>query len=226
MSKAKTNPHCPVRGCRTNKPHVDDPIVDGLIRVFASPANLTSCVHHAMAELRDSICRDLADGKLFAWHARLRQPEELYIRALYALFISGEKELPHILSGDMPNGLSGLYSKVNAVVFEGRGPLQVSQPGLNYGEFTPMDTLNDGAHISFKSLMTSISLAKNPNYISGYAGRYFEHLNTYCAYLNHLHGLFKAGRPKDVVLAAAINLHRPASYWEAQQKRAQGTNPS
>jgi len=225
MNKPKINRHCPVRGCRTNKPHAYDPIVNGLIREFASPAKLTSYVHHAMAELRDSICRDLADGKLFAWHARLRQPEELYIRTLYALFISGEKELHHILSGDTPNGLSGLYSKVNAVVFEGRGLLQVSQPGLNYGAFTPMGTLNDGAHVSFKSFMTCISLAGNPEYISGFAGRYFEHLNTYCTYLGHMHELFKAGKPRDVVLAAVTNLHRPASHWEAQQKRTQRTKP-
>ena len=80
-----------------------------------------------MAELRESICRDLTENKIFAWYSRLRLPEELYIRTLYALFIATDKELIHILSGATPNGLSPLYSKVNEVVFEGRGLLQVSQ---------------------------------------------------------------------------------------------------
>jgi hypothetical protein len=226
MRKAKINPQCPVRGCRTNKPHADDRVVKGLIYEFAPPDKLTFWVLHAMAELRDSICRDLADGKLFAWHARLRQPEELYIRTLYALFISGEKELHHILSGDMPNGLSGLYSKVNEVVFEGRGLLQVTQPGLNYGAFTPMDTLNEGAHVSFTELMTCIGFVRNPEYLSAdFPDKYFKHLTTYCTYLHHMHELFKAGRTKDAVLAAAINLHRPASYWEAQRERAKEQGP-
>src|SRR5216683_2951661 len=102
--KSRVNPHCPVPGCKTDKPHADDPIMEGLIHEFAPPDKLTFWVLHAMAELRDSICRDLADKKIFAWHTRLRQPEELYIRTLYALFIAGEKELQHILSGAMPNG--------------------------------------------------------------------------------------------------------------------------
>jgi len=38
-----------------------------------------------MAELSQSICRDLAEKKIFAWISRLRPPEEIYIRTLYAL---------------------------------------------------------------------------------------------------------------------------------------------
>ena len=226
MSKTKINRYCPARGCRTNKPHADDPVVKGLIYEFAPPDKLTFWVLHAMAELRDSICRDLAERKMFAWHARLRQPEELYIRTLYALFISGEKELHHILSGDMPNGLSRLYCKVNEVVFEGRGLLQVSQPGLNYGAFTPMDTLNEGAHVSFTEIMTCIGLVRNPELLpADFPGNYFKHLTTYCTYLGQMHELFKAGRTKDVVLAAAINLHRPASYCEARRERERKQGP-
>jgi hypothetical protein len=207
-----------VRGCKTDKPHSDDPIVKGLIREFAPPDKLTFRAFQAMEELRDSICRDLADGKLFAWHARLRQPEELYIRVLYALFISDQRELHHILSGEPPNGLSGLYRKVNEVVFEGRGLLQAPQPGLNYGAFTPMDTLHEGAHVSFRAFMTWISLAQNAQFLPpDFPGTYYKHLATYCAYLKHMHELFKAGRPRSVVLQAVINLHRPASYWEARQ---------
>ena len=143
----------------------------------------------------------------------MRQPEELYVRTLYALFIAEEKELHHILSGDMPNGLTGLYSKVNAVVFEGRGLLQVERPGLSYGAFKPMDILNDGAHLSFRAVLTCIGWARNPESLQDYPEKYFKHLTTYCSYLEYMHGLFKAGRSKQDVLAVAINLHRPFSFW-------------
>ena len=66
-----------------------------------------------MAELRDSICRDLVENKVLAWYTRLRQPEEIYVTVLYALFIADEKELHHIISGETPNGFSRLYPKVN-----------------------------------------------------------------------------------------------------------------
>jgi hypothetical protein len=176
MSK-KINPHCPVPGCKAKAPHAGDQTVQGLIQEFAPPAKLSFWVLHGMVELRDSICRDLVENKIFAWHTRLRQPEELYIRTLYALFIAEEKELHHILSGDMPNGLSGLYSKVNSLIFEGRGLLQVSQPGLTYGTFTPMDTLNDGAHVSFPAFMTCTGLARNPDFLApDFPGKYSKHL--------------------------------------------------
>lgn len=80
--KKKTNPHCPVAGCQTTQPHADDPIVQGLILEFAPPEKMTLWARTAMAELSESICRDLVAKKVFAWHSRLRQPEELYIRTL------------------------------------------------------------------------------------------------------------------------------------------------
>ena len=218
--KSRINPHCPVPACKTDRPHADDPVVRGLICEFAPPDKMTFWVLHAMAELRDSICGDLADRRIFAWYTRLRQPEELYIRTLYALFIAGEKELHHILSGDMPNGLSGLYSKVNAVVFEGRGPLQVVQPGLSYGTFTPTDTLNDGAHVAFPAFMNSIGIARHPEYLApDFLQKYFKHLTTYCKYLDYMHGMFKAGKNRKDVLSGVINLHRPAAYWNEQGQR-------
>jgi len=208
----KINPHCPVRGCETKKPHVDDPIVKGLIHEFAPPEKMTVWTLVAMRELRESICRDLTDNKVFAWYSRLRLPEELYIRTLYALFIATDKELPHILSGDRPNGLSPLYSKVNELVFEGRGLLQASQPGLNHGTFKPMDILHDGAHGSFRALMTCVGLSRNREYLPP-PERYCEYLAKYCAYLEYMHGMFKAGKEKKHVLAGLRNMHRPASHW-------------
>ncbi len=168
-----------------------------------------------MAELRNSICRDLDDQQLLAFITRLRQPEELYIRTLYALFIATEKELHHILSGEMPNSFSGLYSRVNEVVFEGRGLLLASQVGLKQGSFTPMDTLNEGAHVSYKTFMTCMGWARNREYIPS-ADAYRNYLTKYCDYLHYMHEMFKAGKDKKDVLAGVINLHKPASYWKTK----------
>jgi hypothetical protein len=217
--RKKVNPDCPVPGCKADQPHAADPIVNALIHEFAPPEKMTFWVLGGMAELRNSITRDLKDGQLFAWHTRLRQPEELYVRTLYALFIAGEKELHHILSGDMPNGLSGMYSKVNDVVFEARGALLIAQPGLEYGTFTPLDTLNDGAHLSFAAFMTCIGLAHNPQYLSqDFVEKYFKHLTTYCTHLDYMHDMFKAGKTKNDVLTGVKTLHKPDSYWKRQQE--------
>jgi hypothetical protein len=213
------NPNCPVSGCQTDQPHAQDPIVKALIIQFAPREKMTEWVLAAMAELRNSIVRDLQDGQVFAWFTRFRQPEELYIRTLYCLFVANEKELHHVLSGEQPNGISGLYEKVNPVVFEGRGLLLTPQPGLDPSTtFKPMDMLHEGAHISFSSFLTVIGLIKNPTQ-RPQPERIFQHLTTYCNYLNYMHGMFKAGKEMKHVLAGVINMHRPA----AQKPRQTGT---
>ncbi|HLI63286.1 MAG TPA: hypothetical protein VKV05_07785 [Terriglobales bacterium] len=143
MSKQKNraNPHCPVPGCKTFKPHADDDQVKGLISTFAAPDKMARWVCAAISELGQSMQRDWTEKKTFAWLSRLRQPEELYIRTLYALFIANEKELHHVISGDPPNGISPLYDKVNEVVFGGRGILTTTQPG----SFKPMEFLHQAA---------------------------------------------------------------------------------
>ena len=125
---------------------------------FAKPEYLAALVHDAIGKLGDSILRDLQDRNFFAFQSRLRQPEELYIRTLYVLFIATPEELPHIFSSALPNGFTKLYREVNRVIFEGRGPLEVSQPGLNGDPFTPIDTLNQGAHVTFSSIITARGL--------------------------------------------------------------------
>jgi hypothetical protein len=208
--KSKTNPHCPVPGCKTAKPHVDDPIVKALILQFASPEQMTLWTRVAMGELTESICRDREENKIFAWYSRLRLPEELYIRTLYALFVATEKELHHVLSGALPNGLTDLYAKVNKVVFDGKGQMQVSQPGLTQGTFKPMHILHGGAHGSFHAFLTCIGLSRNPENLPS-PQEHREHLQKYCAYLEYMNGMFKAGKEKRHVLAGVKNLHRPAS---------------
>jgi hypothetical protein len=220
-AKKKINPHCAVPGCKTKQPHQDDHIMKGLIAEFGPPDKLTYWVLGAMTELRESITRDLMEKRIFAWHTRLRQPEELYIRALYVLFIATEKEKHHILSGETPNGLSSLYAKVNEVVFDGQGLLQTEQAGLKYGSFTPMETLHDGAHVSFRAFLTVIGTVKNPEYLgSDFPGKYLVHLNTYCNYLNYMRQMFKAGKSKEVVLAGVKNLHKPGVYAAELEKLA------
>ena len=169
-----------------------------------------------MAELSQSICRDLAEKKLFAWISRLRQPEEIYIRTLYTLFIATKEELPHIISGETPNGMMGYYKQVNTLVFEGRGLLDAPQPGLTIGSFKPVETLHAGAHGSISAFMTWIGLANHPEMLPA-PDKYIEHLGKYCNYLDYMHQMFKAGKTKQDVLTAVINLHRPSSYWQAQQ---------
>jgi hypothetical protein len=207
--KSKVNPHCPVPGCRAAVPHADDPLVKGLILAFAPPEEMTRFACAAISELCDSIRRDWMEGKVFSWYSRLRQPEELYIRTLYALFIANEKELHHVISGDTPNGIAVLYDKVNEVIFEGRGLQTTSKPGLNFGTFKPMETLHQGAHTSFAAFLTSISIVRHPEYLPpGLADKYHEHLKKYCVYLNYMHGMFKAGKSRQDVLAGVKNLHK------------------
>jgi len=121
------------------------------MRAFAPPDKMAQWSLVAMAELSQSISRDLADKKVFAFHTRIRQPEELYIRTLYALFVASDSELPHILSGAMPNGFSSLYREVNRVVFGGRGLVLEQQLRRSYGTFAPIDALLSG-EVFFQSL--------------------------------------------------------------------------
>jgi hypothetical protein len=209
------NPNCPVKGCRTTVPHASDPIVQGLIKRFAPPEQMTFYALAAMAELRESICRDLTENKLFAWHTRLRQPEELYTRVLYALFVASENELHHLLSGDRPNGFAKQYEGVNELVYLGRGLLQVTQPGLTQGTFRPSDILNDGAHVSFRSFMNCIGMALHPEYWPP-ADKYRDHLTRYCNYLHYMREMFKAGKKKEDVLLGVRSLHRPAADSKAR----------
>ena len=216
--KKKPNPHCPVLGCRTDKPHGSDPLVQGMLAEFSSPGKLTYWTLAAMAELSQSICRDLQEEKIFAWLSRLRQPEEIYVRTLYTLFIATPEELPHIVSGDTPNGMMGYYKPVNELVLGGRGLLDTAQPGLTAGSFKPVHTLHAGAHASFSAIMTCIGLAHHPEALPA-PDKYMEHVGRYCTYLKYMHDMFKGGKSKQDVLDGVISLHKPASYWAEQQAK-------
>lgn len=215
----KQNRHCPVPGCQTSAPHTDDETVKGLVHALSGPAEIAHWTMASILELWRSMDADLAAGRNFALISRSRQVEELYIRALYAIFIATPTELAHILSDAMPNSFRAMYKKVNALVFEGKGILEVAQPGLKSGTFTPMDTINRGAHGSFSTMMMVIGLARHPEYLEPYtSGRYFTHVSVYLNYLNYLKQMFEGGQGKDSALAGLINMHRPKSSWEANAK--------
>ena len=164
---------------------------------------------------------DLAAGRHFALIARPRQQEELYVRALYAMFIADPGEVAHIMSDATPNSFIEMYRKVNQSIFGGQGLLEVSQPGLTSGTFTAMGTINSGAHASFSTMMMVVGLAKNPQHLAAFKnGQYFDHISMYCSYLDHARKQFKAGKDKAAVLAELIELHLPKNLAEAMAKVA------
>jgi len=153
---------------------------------------------------------DLAAGRHFALITRTRQKEELYIRALYAIFIADSGEVAHIMSDATPNSFSEMYRKVNNLIFGEKGILEVSHPGLTSGSFTAMGTINSGAHASFSAMLMVVGLVKNPQYLAAFTdGKYFDHISVYCSYLDHARKLFAAGKNKDTVLTEMVELHRP-----------------
>jgi hypothetical protein len=75
-----------------------------------------------------------------------------------------------------------------------------------------MDSLNDGAHASFRAMMTCIGLARDPQLVPS-PDVYCRHLATYCNYLGYMHDMFKGGKDKKDVLVGVRNMHKPA--WKA-----------
>lgn len=150
---SKTTPACPVSGCKAKTPHVDDSTVKAFMR--QSPADVIDWTKRCIVELIQSVIDDVNKGRIFAYLTRWRDPEELYTRVLYAMFVAPADYLPHIFSGDMPNGFAAMWKKVNEVVFEGNGTLFKEQVGLRGEVFTTMNTLNQNAHNSFSTMLTT-----------------------------------------------------------------------
>lgn len=211
------NPFCPVAGCATDKLHTMDFLVKALADRFAAPDKCLSWVLAGMMELRDSIADDVSKNRLFSWYARMRQPEELYFRTLYILFLASNDEVPHILSGDQPNSFSKIYKAVNDAILEGRGEIAAVKPGLVSGKFRMIDHLNDGAHVGFGALQMIVNIAQNPQYTPNLSA-YLKHIETYCVRINYMRQMFEGGKPKETVRAAIVNMHRPKEYWAQKAK--------
>jgi hypothetical protein len=221
--KTKTNPHCSVSRCKAKTPHLSDPVVAALVHNFSDLANVAGWTCASIAELGKSMADDVAAGRYFALITRTRQVEELYIRALYAIFIADPSEIAHIMSDAMPNSFSVMYRKVNQSIFGGTGLLEVSQPGLTSGTFSAMGTINRGAHVSFSTMLMVIGLVKNPQYRAAFTdGRYFDHISVYCSYLDHARKQFVAGIDTTTVLAELIELHVPQNLAASMAKVAAG----
>src|SRR5271166_2717707 len=124
MATTKQNPNCPVPGCKATVPHLNDPIIQGLVREFGDPEKACRWTCFAIAELGKSIRADMDAERWLAVITRSRQIEELYIRTLYTVFFASPAEIAHVMSDDTPNSFTERYRKVNEIIFEGRGTLE------------------------------------------------------------------------------------------------------
>jgi hypothetical protein len=218
-----TTPACPVSGCKAKTPHASDLTVRAFMR--QSPADVIDWTKRCIVEIIQSVIDDVNKKRIFAYLTRSRDPEELYIRVLYALFAAPADHLPHIYSGDIPNGFAAMWRKVNEVVFESNGTLFKDQVGLAGETFTPMTTLNQNAHNSFSTMLMTIGIVRST---SGewqpLVKKHIEHWQKYVEYLNHIELLFRAGRKKADVLQAITNMNRSIKRWE-EVARQQAQNP-
>ncbi len=198
--KVKKNPHCPVPGCKTGQPHLSSPTTAGLHHTFSNPERLALWTKHCIAELINSAMEDVEKGRFFAYLTRWRQPEEMYYRALYILFVADKGAIPHIVSGETPNSLSVMQKAVNHTVFGGKKSLDTPHLGLSGEQFTAFDTLNSGAHASFATIVTCIELAKNPEFRAPIIDKHLEYWKSLCHELDRIEKLLKAGLSREEVL--------------------------
>jgi hypothetical protein len=146
MGKSKINPHCPVPGCRTKQPHLDNKHHKELYTAFTNSQLLAQTVRASIVDIVQSCTDDVNHNRFFAYLSRWRLPEEMYTRALYLLFVATPDEIAHVVSDELPNSFSAMWEKVNATVLDGKGVLDKKLTGLSGEEFTTMDTLNHSAH--------------------------------------------------------------------------------
>ena len=90
--KPKVNPNCSVLRCKAKAPHLSDQVVAALVHNFSDLGKVAGWTCASIAELGKSMADDVAAGRHFALITRTRQQEELYIRALYAMFIADSGE--------------------------------------------------------------------------------------------------------------------------------------
>jgi hypothetical protein len=216
-------PACPVPRCGTITPHTSSLTVQAFMRL--SPADVIDWTKRCIVEIVQSVIDDVNKNRIFAYLTRWRDPEELYIRVLYAQFVAPGDHLPHIFSGDMPNGFAPMWRKVNEVVFENNGTLFKDQVGLSGETFTTMTTLNQNAHNSFSTMLMTIGIVRSKSEEwQPRIKKHIEHWQKYVEYLNHIELLFRAGRDRVDVLQAIINMHRSIKRWE-EIAREQAKNP-
>lgn len=213
--KNKVGAHCPL--CNIPYPHTDEPIVAEMLLLFFDPASLTLRSRDALADLRGSIISDISEQRFFAWQTRLRQIEEIYIKALYCVLFADSAELPHIFSGREPNTILRYYRRVNEEVFEGRGTWEAQPASGAPGALKPLDILHGSAHASYFSIFVAMAYA-HQLIPTTYAENLVKHVTTYCDRLKYMHDMFKAGRDKQTITDALRNMHRPLRHWQNRAK--------
>jgi hypothetical protein len=147
------NQFCPVKGCKTDKPHTDDPVVGSLMKYFDTPAVIARGALVGMTQLRDSMLDDLNGNRSFANLTRIRQVMELLYRMIFCLFAATPEEIPHFLSEAHPNKFDYIFKTVNARLFDGRLTLDkhvIQGDGLADEKLWTI--LNQTAHVSMRAL--------------------------------------------------------------------------
>jgi len=187
--------------------------MQGLHHAFSDPSRLALWVKGSIVELVQSTIDDVNKGRFYSYLTRWRQPEEMYTRALYMLFVAPQAEIPHVVSGEMPNSFSAMWQKVNKTVFDGKGTLDKKQVGLSGEEFTAMNTLNNSAHASLATIATCIGIVRNPQRMA-IADQHLTVWKTYCNHLDYLEKMFGEGKSKAEVLDGFKNLLKNPSAWQ------------
>lgn len=200
MKSKKKNPHCPVPGCKTKHPHLSSSTTAGLHHVFSKPETLVSWTKMCITELINSVIEDVNNERFFAYLTRWRQPDEMYYRALYMLFVADEAAIPHIVSGQTPNSFSAMQKAVNQAVFDGKRTLNKPQSGLTGEQFTVFETLNNSAHASFATIVTCIEFARKPEFRAPIIDKHLEYWKTLCNNLDEIEKMFKTGKSREEVL--------------------------
>jgi hypothetical protein len=191
--KTKINLHCAVIGCRTKQPHLSNPTTAGIHAAFTKPEQLAAWVKASLVEIVQSVIDDVNNHRYFAYLTRFRQPEEMYYRALYVLFVAQPPEITHIMSNEVPNSFSAMWKAVNAKVYAGKGSLDRQQVGLGSEPFTAMDTLNSGAHASLGAVVTVIDLSRNRVKWQPIIAKHINYWKSLCDNLDWIEQKFKAG---------------------------------
>ncbi len=213
MSKnKKPNSYCPVPGCRTNQPHLDNKHHKELYDVFSNPELLAQTVKSCIVDMIQSCTDDVNKNRFFAYLTRWRQPEEMYTRALYLLFVATPEEIAHVVSDELPNSFSAMWQKVNTIVLDSKGTLDKKLTGLSGDEFTTMDTLNHSAHGSLIAVVTTIGFQNNPKRIE-MSKQHLDVWKKYCDFLDYAEKKFGEGKSRNEVLAGFKLLLATPSSW-------------
>ena len=205
MAKAP-NPHCPVAGCRTSQPHLNNPLVRSTYDT--PPAVYLGWVRDSLRELRKSMCDDNDKGRHLSWMSRIRLVDELYFRTLYLFFIADQSEIPHLLSGDTPNSLTHLYRRVNEEILLGLGTLNVKQNHPHFVEFSHLTWRHGSAHGSSVVLLF-VNFDREPPASNNFNEYLAAYLDVYLQNISVFANAFFNGLNRDSVKALAIDLHRP-----------------